>query len=176
MRRQAIRWALPLVLLASAGVGAALAATASHSSTGTVSTAKSAKYGTILVTASGRTLYRYTLDRKGVNKCTSNPGCKPYWPQLLVKVGAKPTVGGSASAGLVGTIKAKAGWRQVTYAGYPLYMYVGDSGAGQVKGQAFQKEWYVVNTKGAFVKHAVSSGGGGNGGGKTTTTTGAGWG
>jgi hypothetical protein len=55
-------------------------------------------------------------------------------------------------------------------------MYVGDSGTGQVKGQAFQKEWYVVNTKGAFVKHAVSSGGGGNGGGKTTTTTGAGWG
>jgi predicted lipoprotein with Yx(FWY)xxD motif len=174
MRRQAIRWALPLVLLASAGVGAALAATASHTSSGTVSTAKSAKFGTILVAKNGRTLYRYTLDKKGVNKCTGNPGCKPYWPQLLVKAGVKPTVGGAASAGLVGTIKAKTGWRQVTYAGYPLYMYVGDSKAGQVKGQAFQSEWYVVNAKGAFVKHAVSSGGGG--GGNTTTTTGGGWG
>jgi predicted lipoprotein with Yx(FWY)xxD motif len=173
MRRQAIRWALPLVLLVSAGVGAALAATASHSSTGTVSTAKSAKYGTILVAKNGRTLYRYTLDTKGVNKCTSNPGCKPYWPQLLVKAGVKPTVGGAASAALVGTIKAKTGWRQVTYAGYPLYMYVGDSKAGQLKGQNFQSEWYVVNTKGAFVKHAVA-GGGGNGGG--TTTTQPGWG
>jgi predicted lipoprotein with Yx(FWY)xxD motif len=175
MRRQAIRWALPLVLLASVGVGAALAATAAHSSKGTVSTAKSAKFGTILVAQNGRTLYRYTLDKKGVNKCTAVAICKKYWPQLLVKTGVQPTVGGAASAGLVGTIKAKSGWRQVTYAGYPLYTFAGDSGAGQVKGQGFQSEWYVVNTKGAFVKHAVSGGGGG-GGNNTTTTTGAGWG
>jgi predicted lipoprotein with Yx(FWY)xxD motif len=174
MRRRAIRWALPFVLLASAGVGAALAATAAvHSARGTVSTAKSAKYGTILVTKSGRTLYRYTLDRRGVNKCTSNPACKALWLQLLVKTGVKPTVGGAASAGLVGTIKAKTGWRQVTYAGYPLYTYVGDSGAGQVKGEGYQSQWYVVNTKGAFVKHAVASGGGGGGG---TTTSGSTWG
>jgi predicted lipoprotein with Yx(FWY)xxD motif len=175
MRRQAIRWALPLVLLASVGVGAALAATASRTSTGTgtVSTAKSAKFGTILVAKNGRTLYRYTLDKKGVNKCTAVAICRKYWPQLLLKAGAKPTVGGAASAGLVGTIKAKTGWRQVTYAGYPLYTFAGDSGAGQVKGQGFQSQWYVVNNKGAFVKHAVSGGGGG---GNTTTTTGSSWG
>jgi len=27
-----------------------------------------------------------------------------------------------------------------------------------VNGQAFEKQWYVVNTKGAFVKHAVAGG------------------
>jgi predicted lipoprotein with Yx(FWY)xxD motif len=175
MRRQVIRWALPVVLLASGGAGAALAATASvHSTKGTVNAVKSAKFGTILASASGRTLYRYTLDRKGVNKCSSDPQCKPYWPPLLVKAGVKPTVGGAAKAGLIGTMKAKTGWRQVTYAGYPLYTYVGDSKVGQTKGQGFEKVWYVVNSSGAFVKHAVSSGSGSGAG--TTTSGGAAWG
>ena len=173
MRRQAIRWALPLVLLASVGVGAALAAKASVQSGTTVKTAKVSKYGTVLVSSSGKTLYRYTLNGKGVNKCTPDAACRALWPQLLVKAGVKPTVGGGASAGLIGTMKAKTGWRQVTYAGYPLFTYKGDSAAGQTKGQGFQSQWYVVNTKGAFVKHAVSGGGGGGG---TTTTSGGGWG
>ena len=80
-----------------------------------------------------------------------------------------------ASAKLLGTIKAAHGMRQVTYAGFPLYFFSGDSAAGQTKGQGFQKQWYVVSSKGAFVKHAVSGG--------TTTTTpststsaGGGWG
>jgi predicted lipoprotein with Yx(FWY)xxD motif len=128
MRRQAIRWALPLVLLASAGVGAALAATASHSATGTVSTAKSAKYGMVLVNSSGRALYRYMHDTKGVSTCTG--ACAQLWPSLLVKAGVKPTVGSGANANLVGSIKAKTGWRHVTYAGYPLYTYAADAKAG----------------------------------------------
>jgi predicted lipoprotein with Yx(FWY)xxD motif len=118
---------------------------------------KSKTFGTILVGASGRTLYRYTVDRKQVNRCTSDPACNPYWPPLLVKAGVKVAAGTGVKAASLGTIKAKNGQRQVTYAGWPLYYFAGDKKAGQTSGQAFQKEWYVVNTKGALVKHAVAA-------------------
>lgn len=180
-----IRWLLPVAVIAAVGAGGAIAATsAMHSSAATVKAVKSAKYGTVLVAANGKTLYRYTIDSKGVNRCTSNATCAKYWPQLLVKAGVKPTAGAGIKASLLGTIKAKSGMRQITYAGFPLYTFAGDSKAGQVNGEGFEKQWYVVNTKGALVKAAVKSGstsgtqptpvsGGGYG---TTTTSGSSWG
>jgi Secreted repeat of unknown function len=57
---------------------------------------------------------------------------------------------------LLGTIKAAHGMSQVTYAGFPLYGFAGDKAAGQTNGQGFQSQWYVVNTKGALVKHALA--------------------
>ena len=154
-----IRWFLALSVIAALGAGAAMAATtALHSSAPTVKTAVNAKFGTVLVSSTGKTLYRFTVDSKGVNRCTSNATCNKYWPPLLVKATAKPIAGGDASASLLGTIKATHGMRQVTYAGFPLYSFAGDTKAGQTSGQGFQKQWFVVNTNGAFVKHAVSSG------------------
>ena len=181
-----IRWLLPVAVVAAIGAGGAMAASsAMHSSAASVKAVKSAKYGTVLVAANGRTLYRYTLDSKGINRCTSNATCAKYWPRLLVKAGVKPTAGAGLSASLLGTIKATGGMRQITYAGFPLYMFAGDSKAGQVNGEGFEKQWYVVNTKGAFVKTALKSGGttSGNppapapgGGYGTTTTSGSSWG
>jgi predicted lipoprotein with Yx(FWY)xxD motif len=157
MLGRVIRWALPIALLAPIGVGVAVAATSStQSSKATVKAVKNAKFGTVLVSSSGRTLYRYTLDRKRVNNCTKDATCAKYWPRLLVKGTAKPTVAGGANARLVGTIKQPKGLRQVTYAGYPLYTFAGDKASNQVNGQGFEKTWYVVNTKGALVKHAVA--------------------
>jgi predicted lipoprotein with Yx(FWY)xxD motif len=158
MLGKAIRWVLPIALLAPIGVGVAVAATSSTSSSkATVQVVKNAKFGTVLVSSSGRMLYRYTLDKKRVNNCTKDATCAKYWPRVLVKGTAKPTVAGGANARLVGTINQAKGLRQVTYAGYPLYTFAGDKKAGQVNGQGFDKTWYVVNTKGALVKHAVSA-------------------
>jgi predicted lipoprotein with Yx(FWY)xxD motif len=153
-----MRWLLPLLLFVPLGVGVAMAASSSTSSgKGTVRAVKSKTFGTILVSASGRTLYRYTIDRQRTNKCTADPACNPYWPPLLIKAGAKATAGVGVKAAKLGTIKAKNGMRQVTYAGWPLYWFAGDKKAGQTSGQAFEKEWYVVNTSGALVKHAVAA-------------------
>jgi len=158
MRGRLIRWVLPVVLVAAVAVGAAMAATGStHARAGTVQTSKSKSFGTILVSSTGRTLYRYTIDGKRVNRCSGNATCAKYWPALLVKAGANPTVGAGATAALLGTIKAAHGMRQVTYAGFPLYFFAGDTAAGQTKGQGFESQWYVVNTKGALVKHAVAA-------------------
>jgi predicted lipoprotein with Yx(FWY)xxD motif len=157
MTGRAIRWMLPLLLVVPLGVGVAMAATSSSRATGTVKAVKSKSFGSILVGAKGRTLYRYTVDRKGVNRCSANATCNKYWPPLLVKAGAKPTAGAGAKAAKLGTIKAKNGMRQVTYAGWPLYYFAGDTSAGQTKGQGFEKQWYVVNTNGALVKRAVAA-------------------
>ncbi|MGH2999185.1 MAG: hypothetical protein ACRDNM_07775, partial [Gaiellaceae bacterium] len=62
---------------------------------------------------------------------------------------------------------------------YPLYTFAGDSKAGQVAGQGFDKQWYVVNTKGALVKAAVKSGGTSGAPpppAPATTTSGSAWG
>lgn len=47
--------------------------------------------------------------------------------------------------------------RQVTYAGFPRSFFAGDTKARQTRGQGFQAKWFVVNTKGALVKHADSA-------------------
>jgi predicted lipoprotein with Yx(FWY)xxD motif len=170
MTGRMIRWVLPLLLLVPLGVGVAMAASSTARTTGTVKTVKNRKFGTILVSSKGRTLYRYTIDRKNVNRCTSDPACNKYWPPLLVKAGAKPTAGAGAKAAMLGTIKAKNGMRQVTYAGWPLYTFAGDSAAGQTKGEAFEKQWYVVKTSGGLVKSAVAAPT------PTTTSGGSAWG
>jgi predicted lipoprotein with Yx(FWY)xxD motif len=156
MRGTPIRWGLPLLLAAVLGVGAAMAATAStHSSGGTVKVMKSSTYGTVLVSSTGLTLYRYALDKKGVSLCGT--GCVQLWPPYLLKGKAKPTAGPGATAGLLGTIKRANGAVQISYAGFPLYMYAADKKAGAMGGQGFQNQWYVVSPTGALVKHAVAA-------------------
>jgi predicted lipoprotein with Yx(FWY)xxD motif len=159
MRDNAIRWMLLVVLVAAAGTGGAMMALAAgaKSSMGTVDVAKSGALGSVLVAANGHTLYRFTVDSKGVNRCTSNPTCKAYWPALTLKAGTKPTAGSGVSSKLLATMAASHGLAQVTYAGYPLYYFSGDKKAGQTNGQGFQHKWYVVSTTGALVKHAATS-------------------
>ncbi len=165
MRRWLIRAVLPLVLVALAGAGVAMAATASmQASSGTVRATQSKTFGMVLVAANGHALYRYTPDTKGVRTCSG--ACLKFWPPLLVKAGTKPTVGAGAIASLVGTIKAPQGMLQVTYAGFPLYFFAEDHQAGQMKGQGFGGKWFVVNTHGSLVRHAVKASSG-----QTTTGT-----
>lgn len=167
MRGRGIRWVLAVALVAAAGAGAAMAMTATkHAHATTLKEVRNAKFGMILVNSSGRTLYRFKLDRKGVSVCTG--ACLELWPPLLVKATAKPTVGKGLSRRLLGTIKAAHGKRQVTYAGFPLYRFARDTKAGQTKGQGFGGKWYLVGTKGALVEHAVKA--------KKSSSGGAAWG
>jgi predicted lipoprotein with Yx(FWY)xxD motif len=153
-----LRWVLPIaVLLAVAGVGAALAATMSKTSGGTVKAAQNAAYGSLLVTSAGMTLYHYTPDRNGAVKCAV--GCVQFWPPLVVKAGVKPTAGAGIVKSKLSTVKRPDGRTQVTYAGFPLYRYSGDKKPGEVKGQGFEKIWFAVTAKGTLAKAGTSSGG-----------------
>lgn len=160
-----LRWVLPAAaLLAVAGVGAALAATMSGTSGGTVKAAQNATFGSLLVTSGGMTLYHYTPDKNGAVKCTA--GCAQFWPPLVVKMGVKPTAGAGISKSKLSTVKRPDGKTQVTYAGFPLYRYSGDRKPGDVKGQGFEKIWFAVTSKGTLAK----AGSGGGTGGTTSST------
>ena len=156
--------------LATSAVAVGTAGTAGASvmasKTVTVSTANNAKLGKILV--SGKTLY--TLN-KGNGAC--NTACLAFWPALMLPKGTtKATAGNGVTASKLGTIARSGGALQVTYAGKPLYFFVGDSAAGQVHGNVTDTwgKWSAVVT----VKPASSSSGTSSNSGSGGSTAGSG--
>ncbi len=137
--------------------------TAAATTSATVDTAQSTDYGTILVNASGRTLYMLTGDSSTASICTA--ACVAVWPPLTVT--AAPTAGTGVTASLLSTIKRADGTRQVTYNGHPLYTFAKDTAPGQVNGEGinhFGGIWYVLNAAGQPVTAKTAGSG-------TTTST-----
>jgi predicted lipoprotein with Yx(FWY)xxD motif len=159
-----------LALLAAAGVGVAMAATMSGKG-GTVKAAHNGKYGSLLVSAAGLTLYHYTPDKHGTIKCTA--ACAKFWPPLVVAGGVKPKAGAGVNAAKLSTEKRPDGTTQVTYAGLTLYRYSADRKPGDVKGQGFQGVWHAVTPAGTLAKGSGSTTGTTTQG---TTTSGGGYG
>jgi predicted lipoprotein with Yx(FWY)xxD motif len=119
-----------------------------------VKTADNADLGSVLVSATGRTLYHFTSDTRTKVKCTA--ACMAQWPPLLVSAGAKPVAGPGLSAAKLGTLKRPDGGVQVTYNGMTLYRYAGDTKAGQAKGEAVGNTWYAVSSAGTIVKPSAT--------------------
>jgi predicted lipoprotein with Yx(FWY)xxD motif len=136
-----------LVVLAGLLTVAALLAPASMAA-GSESTvvAHNSRYGTILFDGRGFVLYGFTHDPRGKSACYG--ACAKAWPPYLVK--------GTAPKGkLLGTTRRKNGTTQVTYAGHPLYYYIGDRQPGQILCQditEFGGTWLVVRPNGGFVR------------------------
>jgi predicted lipoprotein with Yx(FWY)xxD motif len=109
--------------------------------------------GKILVDRAGFTVYEFTRDHGKHNSCVQISHCPAAWPALTTT--GKPLAGTGVNRTLLGTITLSGGVKQVTYAGHPLYTYVGDSGPGQtsyVGVSAFGGSWYALNTSGHAVK------------------------
>lgn len=106
----------------------------------------------IVVNATGRTLY---VDGKGAVRCVGV--CVNLWPPLVVAKGVKPVAGKGLKASLVATIKRPNGTFQVTYDGYALYLYKGDSKSGQLNGQGLDDIWYVIGSNGTVVTKSLST-------------------
>jgi predicted lipoprotein with Yx(FWY)xxD motif len=119
----------------------------------TVQTRKVKGLGTILVNSRGLTLYMFVPDHQ--KRVTCKGQCAVIWPPLKIKSGQKPTAGGAARKGLLGTDKNPSGGRVVTYNRWPLYTYITDSKPGQAKGQALDLNggyWYVLSPAGKVIK------------------------
>ena len=115
--------------------------------------------GKVLVDARGRTLYAFEKDTRGRSACSA--ACAAYWPPLISS--AKPRAGRGVRASLLGVSKRTDGKRQVTYAGHPLYTFVGDTKAGQTNGEGlnnFGATWDAVAASGRTVERAASNSGG----------------
>jgi predicted lipoprotein with Yx(FWY)xxD motif len=124
---------------------------ASKKKPGTRVTVRKSDYGRILTDARGHTLYLFTREPSAKSRCYG--ACATAWPPLLAK--GTPGATGAARGKLVGTTRRRDGKRQLTYAGHPVYYYVGETKAGQVLCQnvaEFGGTWLVVNPDGTAVR------------------------
>jgi predicted lipoprotein with Yx(FWY)xxD motif len=146
--------AAALIALVVGVVAALLTAPAAESTKqadrGTL-TVRNSEYGRILFDGRGFVLYGFTADRTRRSVCSG--ACAAAWPPYLVS--SAPRAGNGVRKSLLGTIRRARGRRQVTYAGRPLYYYVGDRRPGQILCQdvfEFGGDWLVVRPSGAFVR------------------------
>jgi predicted lipoprotein with Yx(FWY)xxD motif len=131
--------ALSLALVLAAPAGSAAAATTT-AKTVKVSTATVAGVGTVLTTASGQTLYRFTMDSPGKSTCTG--ACAAIWPPLLAAKGAH--VSGPHGVKGLSLLKVGNGHWQVAFDKLPLYRFEGDKKRGQAHGQNVEGVWFAV--------------------------------
>jgi predicted lipoprotein with Yx(FWY)xxD motif len=126
--------------------------------------------GTVLVDARGRTLYLFEKDRGRVSAC--NSACLQYWPAFTSR--ATPRAGRGVQQSMLKLAKQRNGSLQVTYAGHPLYTFVGDKQAGQTSGEGltnFGAGWDALAANGQKVEKSPSTGGSSYGG----YSSGGGW-
>ena len=159
------RFALGIALGAIAAVAVLGAAayggtsSASRASKGALVALRKTTLGSVLADARGRTLYVFKKDRKGKSACET--ACVKFWPPLVSR--AAPRAGKGVQKSMLGVTRRQDGRRQVTYAGQPLYTFVGDKTAGQTSGEGltnFGAEWYVLAPSGRTVERSQPSGGG----------------
>jgi len=113
-------------------------------------TVQSSDYGPVLWDGSNRALYAFTADRSGRSRCSG--ACAKAWPPYYATGTLR--AGKGVKQTLIGTTRRADGRRQVTYAGRPLYYYVGD-GKGRILCQnvnEFGGDWLVVRASGKLVR------------------------
>ena len=141
----------------SSGTPATTAPAAGGSSTVNMTTINGTA---VLTNSAGKTLYWFVPDTSTASKCTGS--CATYWPPVT-----GPVTAGSGVTGTLGTITRADGTVQATYDGHPLYTYIGDTAAGQAKGNGLNLSgglWYEMTVSGAKPGASASTGGSGGGG------------
>ena len=144
--RTTMLFALGAALLLAILASASFASRADAASPVTVAVRGSA-YGPILFDGRGFVLYAFTRDSR--NRSTCSGACAAAWP--LYRSRGTLRAGKGARAGLIG--RTRSG--QITYAGRPLYYYVGDRRPGQILCQdifEFGGRWLVVRGNGTLVR------------------------
>lgn len=114
---------------------------------GVVAVAKVGDLGPVIVNSEGLTLYDFHKDKGGKSSCYG--ACASAWPPLLTE--GEPKAEAGAMSNQLGTTRRNDGTVQVTYAGWPLYTYVGDKGPGEANGNDFSQfgaQWYALMPNG----------------------------
>jgi len=119
-------------------------------------TVASTSLGTVMVTTSGRTLYTFEDDRNdtngdGAGDSDCNGSCANTWPPTT------PESGATASGQYTLITRDDGVTLQWAFKGLPLYLYAGDSGAGDTNGEGFSSTWFVARPD-PFVNTVSSAG------------------
>jgi predicted lipoprotein with Yx(FWY)xxD motif len=130
------------VSVATASSGQAVPATA-----GGTATLRTTTIGgvSVLTNSSGRTLYWFAPDTPSKSACYGT--CAAYWPPVI----GNPAAGAGVTLSKIATIARTDGTIQVTYAGHPLYTYIGDTAPGQANGND-------INLNGGFWHEVPAAG------------------
>jgi len=129
------------------GGPAATASPPGSAGSGVVSVDANPDLGRILVDAQGNTLYLFEKDKGGKSACYG--ACAGVWPPYTAD--GEPRAENGAEGSRLGTTERSDGSTQVTYAGFPLYLYVGDKSPGDAEGNDFEQfgaEWYALTPEG----------------------------
>jgi len=121
----------------------------------TVQVAESTDFGSILVDGEGMSLYVFLADTQdsGTSTCGDDDGCVAEWPPLTSQ--GAPVAGDGVDETLLGTITRDDGTMQVTYNGWPLYLFAGDAAPGDTNGQGldeFGGLWFLVSPTGEAIQ------------------------
>lgn len=116
--------------------------------------------GTVLVDGQGITLYLFETDHQGSSsRCYDI--CAIQWPPLTLPNGiVAPIAGPGIQPRLLGTAPRADGSTQITYNGWPLYLWPPDHAPGKATGQALTNAgglWFVVDPSGTAVKTPLSA-------------------
>ena len=114
---------------------------------GAVIRVRNAPYGKVLhEKRSGLAAYLFTKEKRGRGpRCFG--ACANAWPPIKTK--GRPIAGKGVDQDKLGTV-ARGSGRMVTYAGRPLYFYVGDSPGQILCNDVFEfgGDWFVVGPDG----------------------------
>jgi predicted lipoprotein with Yx(FWY)xxD motif len=150
-------------VIAAAIFGDASSAASQKAPKGALISTHKTGLGKVIADARGHTLYLFEKDKSRMSSC--NGACLAYWPAVLTS--AKPRAGAGVRASLLGVTKRADGRRQVTYAGHPLYRFVGDTRSGQTTGEGltdFGAAWDAVAANGRAIEPSAPASGGSGGG------------
>lgn len=114
-------------------------------------------YGEYLVDGGGRAIYVLEGTQQQASqapqqgqRCTGE--CLAEWPLVLTE--GAPSAGQGVASSRLSSIDRPEG-QQVAYAGWPLYYYRGDSGAGSTSGQDLHDRWggwYLLSPSGERIE------------------------
>ncbi len=107
--------------------------------------------GPVLVDGQGIAVYMFTTDQRGSpSRCYDV--CAVQWPPLVLpRSTSRPIAGPGIRADLLGTAPRTDGTTQITYHGWPLYLWPPDRVPGTATGQALTNaggRWYVLDADG----------------------------
>jgi len=147
--RRSLSWIVAASTLAAAGCGGGGTGGGNQppAPVSDIGVSSSSSLGSYLVSSSGRTLYYFGVDLPGVGGAAPISNCEgsclAIWPVFHVD---SPSLAAGLSASDFGELVRADGSKQTTFKGWPLYLYVGDSRAGDTKGDNLNDfgPWYVI--------------------------------
>lgn len=116
--------------------------TTSSVAAGTLEMSAPGDFASHLVDPEGMSLYLFLDDGQGESTCYQS--CASTWLPFAAEV----TAGAGVDPSLLGTTTRTDGTVQVTYNGWPLYHFSGDTMAGDANGQGYGSAWFLLDAAG----------------------------